>query len=157
SQNLLAVSVVRTRGGLGMKNVMQRNIHKLVTALLLLVILDAPGFCSSSQLTKTNGEVVSGEFVGIVVLRAEPTQNEGSNPLYLLCPGKHVSSIDQNGTHCEENARLLLKVIAKPLGQAQMAVLEDAGYEIGHIKAKQIQMYEVPNGTKAIALKPKSD
>jgi hypothetical protein len=103
----------------------------------------------ATKVTKTNGEVVTGESVGFIVLQAEPSET-ANTPAYLLCPGKHVSSVSQKGVICDENAALLLRVIEKPSGQSHMAVLEDAA----GVKDRQLHVFVVPNGTKAFVSRP---
>ncbi len=140
-----------------MKNLTKCQLNRLATAIVLLTTVGVPGFCSAAKLTKSTGEVLDGEFVGIIVLQGERSETETGPAAYLLCAGKHVSSINQKGTNSDESARVLLKVTEKPAGRAQMAVLEDAAYEIGHIKDGEARVFVVPNGTKAIAMKPPRD
>ena len=139
-----------------MNNFRKWQLGGLALAGVLLMAFGISISCSAAKLTKATGEVLDGELVGIIVWQAERSDTETGPAAYLLCAGKHVSSISQRGISCDENARVLLKVTEKPVGQAQMAVLEDAAYQIGHIKDRELRMFVVPNGTKAIAMKPAS-
>lgn len=132
-----------------------RNLSKcMLNVVAIAMVLLIPALCSAAKLTKITGEVLDGQVVGIIVLQAERLDTETRSGAYLLCGGKHVSSISGKRTDCDENARVLLKVTEKPIGRAQMSVLEDAAYQIGHIKDRQALVFVVPNGTKGVAIKP---
>jgi hypothetical protein len=123
------------------------------------MIVAMVSLCSATKLTKATGEVMNGDLDGVIVLQDESATGENGlpTPRYLLCEGKHVSSVSREGVTCGDNKRVLMKVIEKPVGQAQMSVLEDAAHSFADVKDKQILMFVVPNGTKAMVMKPPSD
>ena len=135
-----------------------RTIRMYLTAWLI-TLGALSSICQAAKVIKATGEIIEGDVLGFIVLQAGSSETEEGLPvpLYVLCEGKRVSSISEKGVTCDENAKVLMRVTEKPTGQGQMAVLEDAANTLGQLKNKNILVFVVPSGTKAVALRPPPD
>jgi hypothetical protein len=78
---------------LTMREHSKRRINAAAIGIFLLTAASIAPLCFGANLTKPTGEVLDGDFFGIIVLHAESPAGESGSGSYLLCAGKQVSAV----------------------------------------------------------------